>query len=81
MAVAYKTKIINNPAGTEPGAEKKARHNREAHVIETLGKLNDRHKKALSERDRLALIDIAGEYALIGCPILAGQVAHEAEGL
>ena len=49
--------------------------------VEMLGRLNDRHKQALGAGDRQALVELAGEYAEIGCPRLANEIVAEADGL
>ena len=57
----------------------------EARRIETIGKLDDRHRRALAVGDRAALIELAGEYMTLGkhggCPHLANVILEEAEGL
>jgi hypothetical protein len=62
----------------KPNPKKKAG---EAQRIEMLGKLNDRYKDAKGARNKAALIELAADYALIGCPDRASQIMSEAEGL
>ena len=53
----------------------------EAKRIELIGSLDDRHKRALAAGDRGALLELASEYLLLGCPNLSNQITIEAEGL
>lgn len=66
---------------------KKTRANRasESRRIETIGKMDDRHKRALVAGNKQALIELAWEYMALGnhggCPGKAGEIFAEAENL
>ena len=77
ILTAHKSRILDNPAGTP----NKLRRAGEAKRIEMLGVLNDRHNQALTAGDKQALIEIASEYAMIGCGQMANKIIAESENL
>lgn len=79
MMVAPRPRILESLA-----AQVKPMKKAERIRIETLGRLNDRHTAALEMLDAQALIELAGEYMLVGryggCPRMAAKILAEAEG-
>lgn len=53
----------------------------EARRIELLGVLNEKHNEALVAGDKGALLEIAAEYALLGCVQMANSITIESENL
>ena len=61
------------------------KHRGEAARIEILGKMDDRHKALLAAGDKQGLIELAGEYLIMGnhggMPTMSNIILLEAEGL
>jgi hypothetical protein len=62
----------------KPSKKTKANRNKERKMIDTLVSLDKRRKAALGAGDSQALMEIAGEYAALGCPRLANEIIAEA---
>jgi hypothetical protein len=62
----------------KPNKEKKAGEERRINLIV---ELDQRRKEARGNRDKVALLEIAAEYALINCPNTAAVIMYEAENL
>jgi hypothetical protein len=77
VIVFSKPKILDNPKWTEKPRAAASINRR----VEALGKLNDRLNKARGAGDRGALLEVAAEYAEIGCPRLANEIIVESDGL
>jgi len=77
--------ILNAPHVStkyKPNAIKKAG---EAKRIEQIYQMDKRHGELLAAGDRDGLLELAGEYLLLGnhggCPTIANKITMEAEGL
>ncbi|RPI95523.1 MAG: hypothetical protein EHM40_02915 [Chloroflexi bacterium] len=79
------TIIAEQPKIVERFAMQVKRKPKETAAIEQLGQMNERHTRALVAGDREALLELAGEYMLLGthggCPRLAADIMKEAESL
>ena len=68
---------LGNPKWTE----KKDKARDITRRVEMLGSLDDRRNEYLGAGDRGALIELAGEYVLIGCPRRANEIILECDNL
>lgn len=85
IIVTDRPRILGAPKTGKTSKAKKDKQAKEMLAINLLVDMDRRHKQYLGSGDRQGLIELAGEYMLLGdhggCPGLASRILVEAENL